>query len=65
MGMIIREGPAEMRVRMTFEAVDESQTRVTTVIEIPGMDESMDTSFIINRLEQSGRNRKQLIESET
>jgi uncharacterized protein YndB with AHSA1/START domain len=65
MGMIIREGPAEMRVRMTFEAVDESQTRVTTVIDSPSMDESMDTSSIINRLEQSGRNRKQLIESET
>jgi hypothetical protein len=65
MGTVIREGPAEMHARMTFEAVNESQTRIKTVIDIPGMDASMDTSFIISRLERSGRNRKQLIESET
>jgi hypothetical protein len=65
MGTVIREGPAEMRARMIFEAENERQTRITTVIDIPGMDESMDTSFIISRLERSGRNRKQLIESET
>ena len=65
MGTVIREGPAEMHARMTFEAVKEDQTRITTVIDIPGMYESMDTSFIISRLERSGRNRKQLIESET
>ncbi|UCH01323.1 MAG: SRPBCC family protein, partial [Candidatus Bathyarchaeota archaeon] len=65
METVIREGPAEMRARMTFEAVNENQTKITTVIDIPGMDESMDKSFIISRLERSGRNRKQLIESET
>jgi uncharacterized protein YndB with AHSA1/START domain len=65
MSTIIRDGSAETRARMTFEAVDERHTRITTIIDIPGMDESMDTSFIISRLERSGRNRKQLIESET
>ncbi|MFX1484663.1 MAG: SRPBCC family protein [Promethearchaeota archaeon] len=65
MGTLIRDGPAEMRGRITFEAVNESQTNVTTVIDIPDMDDSMDTSFITNRLERSGRNMKQLIESET
>ncbi|UCH03027.1 MAG: SRPBCC family protein, partial [Candidatus Bathyarchaeota archaeon] len=40
-GTLIREGPAEMRARMTFKAVNESQTRITTIIDIPGMDESM------------------------
>ncbi len=65
MGTVIRDGPAEMRARMIFEAENERQTRITTVLDIPGMDESMDTSFIISRLERSGRNRKQLIESET
>ena len=64
-GTVIHDGPAEMRARMIFEAVNESQTKITTVIAIPGMDESMDKSFIISRLERSGRNRKQLIESET
>jgi uncharacterized protein YndB with AHSA1/START domain len=65
MGTVIHDGPAEMRSRMTFEAINESQTRVTTVIDIPGMDASIDKSFIISRLERSCRNRKQLIESET
>jgi hypothetical protein len=65
MGTVIREGPAEMRSRMTFETINENQTRVTTVIDIPGMDEFMDKRFIISRLERSGRNRKQLIEAET
>jgi hypothetical protein len=65
MGTVIHDGPAEMRGRTTFEAVNDRQTRVTTVIDIPGMDESMDKSFITSRLERSGRNMKQLIESET
>ncbi|MFW9862808.1 MAG: hypothetical protein ACFFET_11025, partial [Candidatus Thorarchaeota archaeon] len=65
MGTIIHDGPAEMRGLITFEAVGENQTTVTTVIDIPGMAESMDKSFITSRLERSGRNMKQLIESET
>ena len=65
MGVVIREGPAEMHSWMIFEAVNENQTRITTGIDIPGMDESMDKSFILSRLERSGRIRKQLIESET
>jgi hypothetical protein len=65
MGTVIHDGPAEMRGRITFEAVNENQTTVTTVIDIPGLDESMDKSFITSRLERSGRNMKQLIESET
>ena len=65
MGTVIRDGPAEMHARMTFEPENERQTRITTIIDIPSMDASMDTSFIISRLERSGRNRKQLIESET
>ncbi len=64
-GTIIHDGPAEMRGRITFEAVSEYQTTVTTVFDIPGMDESMDKSFITSRMERSGRNMKQLIESET
>jgi hypothetical protein len=64
-GTVIRDGPAEMRGRFTFEAVSEYQTKVTTIIDFPGMDESMDTSFITSRLERSGKNMKHLIESET
>ena len=64
-GTVIHDGPAEMHGRITFEVVNEYQTTVTTVIDIPGMDESMDKSFITSRLERSGQNMKQLIESET
>ncbi len=64
-GTVIHDGPAEMHGRITFEVVNEYQTTVTTVIDIPGMDESMDKSFITSRMERSGRNMKQLIESET
>ena len=64
-GTVIHDGPAEMRGRITFEAVSEYQTTVTTVFDIPGMDESVDKSFITSRMERSGRNMKQLIESET
>jgi uncharacterized protein YndB with AHSA1/START domain len=65
MGTVIHDGSAVMRGRITFEAINDRQTMVTTVIDIPGMDESMDKSFITSRLERSGRNMKQLIESET
>jgi len=64
LGMIIHDGPAEMRGRTTFEAVGDNRTIITTVVELPGMDESMDKSFLMSRLERSGRNMKQLIESE-
>jgi uncharacterized protein YndB with AHSA1/START domain len=64
MAVLIREGPAEMRGRTTFEAVSENQTKITTVVDIPGMDEKTDTTFLQGRLERSAQIRKQLIESE-
>ncbi len=64
MGMIIHDGPTIMNGRVTFEALDETHTTLTTLIEIPGMDESMDKSFLLSRLERSGQIRKQLMESE-
>jgi len=63
-GMVIHDGPVEMYGRTTFEAVSDDRTTLTTLIEIPSMDESMDKSFLLSRLERSGRNMKQLIESE-
>jgi hypothetical protein len=62
--MVIHDGPAEMRGRTTFEALSDNQTTITTFIELPGMDESMDKSFLLSRLDRSGRNMKQLIEAE-
>ena len=63
-GLVIHDGPVEMRGRATFEPVNARQTRFTTMVEIPGMDESMDKSFLQGRLEHSGQNIKKLIESE-
>jgi len=63
-GMVIHDGPVEMRGRATFEAVSDNQTIITTMVELPDMDESMDKSFLTSRLERSHRNMKQLIESE-
>jgi uncharacterized protein YndB with AHSA1/START domain len=63
-GMLIHDGPAEMRGRAAFEAVGDGQTIITTTVEIPGMDESTDMSFLNSRLETSQRNMKQLMESE-
>ena len=64
MGVIIREGPAETRSRVTFEAVSTDQTRLTTFIDFLGMDENTDMTRMNSMLERSARDRKQLIESE-
>jgi hypothetical protein len=63
--LLIHDGPVEMTGRVIFEAINDNQTKLTTFIEIPGMDESMDTTFLISELEKAGKIRKQLIESET
>lgn len=63
-GTVIHDGPVEMRGRITFEPAGDNCTTVTTFVELPNMDESMDKSFLISRLEESGRIRKELIESE-
>jgi hypothetical protein len=62
--MLVHDGPAEMRGRTTFEALNDHQTSLTIFLEIPGMDDSMDQSFLLSRLEQSGEIRKRLMEAE-
>ncbi len=62
--MVIHDGPAEMRGRTTFEAISDNQTKITLILDIPGMDASTDTTFLNSRLERSAQIRKQLIESE-
>ena len=64
LAMVIRDGPAEMRGRTTFESLNDSQTRITTIIDIPWMDEKADKAFMNSRLERSSRLRKQLMEAE-
>lgn len=64
LAMVIHDGPAEMRGRTTFEAINDNQTRITTIIDIPGMDENAYKTFLNSRLEHSAQIRKQLMESE-
>jgi hypothetical protein len=64
LAMVIHDGPAEMRGRTTFEAINDKQTKITTIIDIPGMDENADRTFLNSRLEHSAQIRKQLMESE-
>ena len=64
MATVIHDGLAEMRGRATFEALNDNQTKITTVIDIPGMDENADKTFLNTRLERSSRIRKQLMETE-
>ncbi len=61
---VIHDGPMEIRGRTLFEATGENQTRLTMIVELPSMNESMDTSFLTSRMERSIQNIKQLIESE-
>jgi hypothetical protein len=63
MATVIHDGTMEIRGRIVFEAVNEKQTRMTTTVEIPGMDESM-SDFMISRMERSGQNQKNLLEAE-
>lgn len=62
--MLIHDGPVEMRGKTTFEALNDHQTILTVFIEIPGMDDSMDQTFLLSRLERSGEIRKRLMEAE-
>ena len=62
--MVIHDGPAEMRGRTTFEALSDNQTKITTIIDIPGMDASTDKTFLNSKLARSAQIRKQLMESE-
>jgi hypothetical protein len=63
--MTIREGPREMRGGMTFEGVGDIRTTITSHAEIPWIDESMDTTFLVSRMQRSVDNIKRLVESET
>jgi hypothetical protein len=64
LAMEIHDGAAVMYGKTTFEALNENQTRLTTVIDIPWMDENADRTFLNSRLEHAAQIRKQLMESE-
>ena len=61
---LIQDGTARMIGGLIFERAGDNQTKVTTVIDLPDMDESMDTSFFMQRLEEVAKIREELIEAE-
>ena len=63
-GTVIHDGSVEMRGRTTFEPEGDDQTTITIIVDLPGMNESMDKSFLTSRMERSVQNMKRLIESE-
>ena len=64
MAVVIHDGPSEVFGRATIESASHDRTILRINIEIPGMDESMDTSLLTSLIERSARNIKELIESE-
>ena len=63
--VLIHDGSVESRGSMEFESITKYQTKITISTEMPGMDSSMDTSFLKSLIDRSCLNIKKLIESET
>ena len=62
-GVVIQDGPAETRGRVTFKAEAPERTTLTIHAEFFDMDEAL-TDWIAGMVERSARNIKQLVESE-
>lgn len=61
---IIHDGPTKMIGGIRFEPTGDDQTKVTTVMDLPDMDEDTDTSFLMKRLEEVAKIREELIEND-
>lgn len=64
-GLIIRDGPVEMRGRATLEASDQNRTKVTMTVELRGADEVIDEDVFTRQMKQALENIKKFIESES
>ena len=63
-GMLIHDGPMEVRGRAIFESVGPEVTKLTLIADIPGLDDSMQAPMT-DAIGGSLRTIKELIESET
>ena len=63
-GVVTHDGPLEIRGRATFEPSGSQLTKLTIAADIPAMDDAMQ-SPMAEAIQQSLRNIKELIESET
>ena len=60
-GLAIDDGNGEFYARLGFEAVDESSTKVSALVDVPHMPESADSSRLTTIAERWLRNTEQLI----
>lgn len=63
-GMLTRDGPMEIRGRVTFESLGPELTKIALTVDFPGMDESMGARMT-EAIKGSYRRIKELIEDET
>lgn len=64
MGMIIKDGPVEIRAFAVYEAKDPGQTLFTLMTEFFGLDESVEKGSLTSQMENAIKNHKRFIESE-
>lgn len=64
-GVVIHDGPLEMRGRVTFGAEGAERTLLAISVEMPGADASLDPRVLTPLMERSARTIKDLVESET
>jgi hypothetical protein len=64
MGMIIKDGPVEIRAFAVYEAKSPDQTILTLKTEFFGLDESVGKSAVTSQMEDAIQNHKRFIESE-
>lgn len=64
MGMIIKDGPVEIRGFAFYEAKSPDQTILTLKTEFLGLDESVTKSALTSQMEEAIQNHKRFIESE-
>ena len=62
--MLTRDGPMEIRGRVTFESLGPELTKIALTVDFPGMDEAMGTRMT-EAIKGGYRRIKELIEDET
>lgn len=65
MGMIIKDGPVEMRAFAYYEPESPDQTLYTLKTEFFGLDEPVDKSNLTSMMESAIQNHKRFMESES
>jgi hypothetical protein len=61
---LVHDGQVVINGSITFEDDGHGRTIVTTRFNLPGMDDTMDKTFMNSRLERSAQNQKRLIGAE-